>query len=153
MNKIGFLSALAALTVLGLLGFLKKVLTHIREPQAGPTGQVVGHNEVVQGWPTGPIRPPVATTSARYHGPKSGQMSHSTPLPPDVLNRIMQDARYEYLSEDKICYGELDGFQGVYGTGNTQIEAADDLASALQEWIAHRQTRGLSIPDRARVVS
>ena len=62
------------------------------------------------------------------------------------LRAAMRRARYEILSDDSSFYGEIPGFQGVYGNADTLEACREELEEALEEWILFRVSRNLSLP-------
>lgn len=46
----------------------------------------------------------------------------------------MQEARYNVLS-DGTCFGEIPGFDSLYGHGTTLEACREDLQAALESWI------------------
>jgi predicted RNase H-like HicB family nuclease len=50
------------------------------------------------------------------------------------VEKAMRKAKYEIL-EDGTFYGEIPGFQGVWGNAATLEECREDLQSVLEEWL------------------
>lgn len=50
------------------------------------------------------------------------------------LEKAMRRASYQQM-EDGTFVGEIEGFQGVLGTGPTLEECREDLRSALEGWL------------------
>jgi predicted RNase H-like HicB family nuclease len=46
----------------------------------------------------------------------------------------IRGATFEHL-EDGSTYGEIPGFDGVYGQGDSIVAALHDLKSALEDWV------------------
>ena len=65
----------------------------------------------------------------------------------DYLSAALHKARYEILSEDGSCYGEIPGFEGVYANSSTLEECRDELEEVLEEWVFFRVSRNLPIPE------
>lgn len=53
----------------------------------------------------------------------------------DYIQAAMRKAKYEILEGSEGFYGEIPGFQGVWGNAQTLEDCREDLASALEEWI------------------
>ncbi len=64
----------------------------------------------------------------------------------NYLRAAMRRARYEILADDGSFYGEIPGFQGVYGNADTLEACREELEEALEEWILFRVSRNLSLP-------
>ena len=47
----------------------------------------------------------------------------------------MRRAKYEYLPNDKVYYGEISGFKGVYATSSNLVDCRKELLSVLEDWI------------------
>ncbi len=62
------------------------------------------------------------------------------------IQAAMHRAKYEILSDDGSFYGEIPGFNGVYGNASTLEACRDELEEVLEEWILFRVSRGLSLP-------
>ncbi len=58
----------------------------------------------------------------------------------------MRKARYEILEDGEGFYGEIPGFEGVWGNAPTLEGCRDDLAEALETWLLFRISRGLDVP-------
>lgn len=58
----------------------------------------------------------------------------------------MRRARYEILPDDGMFYGEIPGFDGVYGTGATLEACREELEEVLEEWMLLRISQQLSLP-------
>jgi predicted RNase H-like HicB family nuclease len=62
------------------------------------------------------------------------------------LEAAMRLARYEYLTEDGVYYGEIPPLAGVWATGKTLEDCQQELREVLEEWVALRQQWGQSLP-------
>lgn len=58
----------------------------------------------------------------------------------------MRQAKYEILPDDGTFYGEIPGFDGVYGTGSTLEACRKELEEVLEEWMLLRISQQLSLP-------
>jgi predicted RNase H-like HicB family nuclease len=62
------------------------------------------------------------------------------------LAAALKKAHYEILPEDKRFYAEIDGFQGVYATGETLEDCREELMEVLEEWVLFSIARNLPLP-------
>lgn len=64
----------------------------------------------------------------------------------EYTQTAMRLAHYELLPEDKLYYGEIPGFDGVYATAETLEECRDELLSILEDWLLLSLHKNLPIP-------
>ena len=64
----------------------------------------------------------------------------------EYLQAAMRKAKYEILENNEGFYGEIPGFQGVWGNAPTLEGCREDLAEALETWLLFRISRGLDVP-------
>jgi predicted RNase H-like HicB family nuclease len=64
----------------------------------------------------------------------------------DDVRGAMRQAKYEILPDDGTFYGEIPGFEGVYGTGSTLEACREELEEVLEEWMLLRISQQLSLP-------
>lgn len=64
----------------------------------------------------------------------------------EYLNAAMHHANYEYLPNDKVYYGEIEGFQGLYATAKSLEICRDELLSTLEDWILFSIHKNLDLP-------
>lgn len=64
----------------------------------------------------------------------------------EYTQSAMRLAHYELLPEDKLYYGEIPGFEGVYATAETLEECRDELLSVLEDWLLLSLHKNLPIP-------
>lgn len=62
------------------------------------------------------------------------------------IQKAMEHARYEILSDDGSFYGEIPECQGVYANACTLEKCRNELEEVLEEWILFRTYKNLSIP-------
>ena len=67
------------------------------------------------------------------------------------IQAAMKRAKYEFLEEDGIFYGEIPGFQGVWGDGATVEECREVLQEVLEEWMVFRLLERLDLPKLAGI--
>lgn len=65
----------------------------------------------------------------------------------DYLRRALHLATYEHLEQDRVFYGEIPGFQGVFATGKTLEGCREQLAEVLEDWVLVRVSRHLELPE------
>jgi predicted RNase H-like HicB family nuclease len=53
----------------------------------------------------------------------------------DYVARALEAATYEPIEEDGTYWGEIPGFQGVWGVGATIERCRADLKDALEGWL------------------
>ena len=53
----------------------------------------------------------------------------------EYTQAAMRKAHYELLPEDKLYYGEIPEFDGVYATAESLEECRDELLSVLEDWL------------------
>ena len=63
-----------------------------------------------------------------------------------VEEAMANKARYEYLQEDGVYFGTIDGFQGVWADGATKEECEQELREVLEEWLLIKIRRHESVP-------
>ena len=51
------------------------------------------------------------------------------------IDAAMRKAHYDLIEDDGTFWGEIPGFEGVWGTGKTLEACRDDLQSVLEEWL------------------
>lgn len=69
-----------------------------------------------------------------------------SPMLTRYIQKAMEQAHYELLPEDKLYYGEIPGFDGVWATGTTLEACRNELQEVLEEWILLRVARHLPLP-------
>ena len=76
----------------------------------------------------------------------NANMLYSKSMLTQYIQAAMRKAKYKLLEGDEGFYGEIPGFQGVWGNATTLEECREDLAEALETWILFRVSRGLKVP-------
>ena len=64
----------------------------------------------------------------------------------DYIDAAMHHAHYEYLTEDKEFYGEIEVTRGVWATGETLEACRDELKEVLEDWILISINRNIALP-------
>ena len=64
----------------------------------------------------------------------------------DYIRSAMRRATYEILPDDGSFYGEIPGFEGVYGNADSLEYCREELQEVLEEWILFRVFRNLPLP-------
>lgn len=62
------------------------------------------------------------------------------------IDRAMEQAKYEILSDDGSFYGEIPVCRGVYSNAKSLEKCRKELEETLEEWILFRIHKNLSIP-------
>ncbi|RJP30442.1 MAG: type II toxin-antitoxin system HicB family antitoxin [Candidatus Omnitrophota bacterium] len=62
------------------------------------------------------------------------------------LEKAMEHARYEILSDDGSFYGEIPECRGVYSNATTLEACRRELEEILEEWILLRIYKNLPLP-------
>lgn len=55
-------------------------------------------------------------------------------------------AHYETIEDEGTFWGEIPGFQGVWGRAETLEECQKELRNALEEWLIFRLKNNLELP-------
>ena len=69
----------------------------------------------------------------------------------EYLHAAMRKAKYEILENNEGFYGEIPGFQGVWGNAPTLEACRDDLAEALEEWVLFHLADNTPLPKVAGI--
>lgn len=64
----------------------------------------------------------------------------------EYLSAALHKAHYEFLPDDKIYYGEIPDFEGVYATANSLEECREELLAVLEDWLLLSIYKNLSVP-------
>lgn len=64
----------------------------------------------------------------------------------EYLSAAMRKAHYELLPDDKLFYGEIPGFEGVYATATTLEECREELFSVLEDLLLLSIHKNLPVP-------
>jgi hypothetical protein len=67
------------------------------------------------------------------------------------LDLAIKMARYEIVEDDRTCWGEIPGFQGVWAKHETRPGCQRELREGLSDWVALRLRLGLDIPEVGRL--
>ena len=62
------------------------------------------------------------------------------------IDKAMEKAKYEILSDDGRFYGEIPVCRGVYANAKSLEKCRKELEETLEEWILFRIHKNLSIP-------
>jgi predicted RNase H-like HicB family nuclease len=63
------------------------------------------------------------------------------------IQAAMRHAVIEWLPNDQIFCGEIDGFQGVIATGTSTEACRKELEEVLEEWVLLSVARHLPLPE------
>lgn len=64
----------------------------------------------------------------------------------EYVSAAMHKARYELLPDDKLYYGEIPGFEGVYATAETLEGCREELQAVLEDWLLLSIYKNLPVP-------
>ncbi len=64
----------------------------------------------------------------------------------EYLQAAMRKARYEFLPNDGIYYGEIPGFDGVYASSANLEDCRAELLQVLEDWLLLSIHKNLSVP-------
>ncbi len=64
----------------------------------------------------------------------------------EYISASMRKAHYELLTDDKIYYAEIPGFEGIYATAETLEDCREELQSVLEDWLLLSIYKNLPIP-------
>jgi predicted RNase H-like HicB family nuclease len=64
----------------------------------------------------------------------------------EYVSAAMHKSHYELLPEDKLYYGEISGFDGVYATAENLEEYREELQAVLEDWLLLSIHKNLPIP-------
>ena len=62
------------------------------------------------------------------------------------IDKAMEQAKYEILSDDGSFYGEIPICRGVYANAKSLEKCRKELEETLEEWVFFRIHKNLSIP-------
>ena len=58
----------------------------------------------------------------------------------------MRLAQYELLPDDKLYYGEIPGFDGVYASAENLEDCREELKAVLEDWLLTSIHKNLPVP-------
>lgn len=64
----------------------------------------------------------------------------------EYISAAMRKAHYELLTDDKIYYAEIPGFEGICATAETLEDCREELQSVLEDWLLLSIYKNLPIP-------
>ena len=64
----------------------------------------------------------------------------------EYLQKALEMAHYEIIEDEKAYWGEMPGFQGVWGKAETLEKCRSELKESLEEWLIYRLRNGLPLP-------
>jgi predicted RNase H-like HicB family nuclease len=64
----------------------------------------------------------------------------------EYIQKAMGLARYEIIEDEGTYWGEISGFQGVWGKAKSLEKCREELREALEEWIVFRLKNNLELP-------
>jgi predicted RNase H-like HicB family nuclease len=64
----------------------------------------------------------------------------------EYIHSALKKAKYEFLPDDKMYYGEIPGFKGVYASSKNLEDCREELREVLEEWIVMSLKNNLPLP-------
>jgi predicted RNase H-like HicB family nuclease len=64
----------------------------------------------------------------------------------EYIQAAMHQAHYEFLPNDKIYYGEIAGFDGVYASNENLEDCREELRQTLEDWLLLSIHKNLPVP-------
>lgn len=64
----------------------------------------------------------------------------------EYLNAAMRTAHYEFIPDDKIYYGEIPGFDGVYASAANLEDCRTELMQVLEDWLLFSIHKNFPVP-------
>jgi hypothetical protein len=64
----------------------------------------------------------------------------------EYIDAAMRHARYEFLADEAVYYGEIAGCQGVHATAPTAEACQSELLNVLEDWVLFRVYMHVDIP-------
>lgn len=64
----------------------------------------------------------------------------------EYIQAAMACAHYEIIEDERTFWGEIPGFQGVWGKADILEKCREELKEALEEWIIFRFKNNLELP-------
>lgn len=64
----------------------------------------------------------------------------------EYIHAAMSRARYELLQDDKLYYGEIEGFEGVYASAEHLEDCREELKAVLEDWLLISIHKNLPVP-------
>jgi predicted RNase H-like HicB family nuclease len=62
------------------------------------------------------------------------------------IHGAMRRAQYELLPDDKLYYGEIPGFDGVYASAENLEDCREELKAVLEAWLLISIYKNLPVP-------
>ncbi len=62
------------------------------------------------------------------------------------IDEAMRSAMYELLPNDRVFYGEIPNFSGVYATAEKLEACREELRATLEDWLLFSFTRNIPTP-------
>lgn len=64
----------------------------------------------------------------------------------EYISSAMRKAHYELLPDDKLYYGDIPEFKGVYATAENLEDCREELQAVLEDWLLISIHKNLPIP-------
>ncbi len=64
----------------------------------------------------------------------------------DYIDAAMRKASYEHIADERIYFGKIPGFKGLWASGKTKCVCETELRERLDEWIVLGLRMNMSLP-------
>jgi predicted RNase H-like HicB family nuclease len=64
----------------------------------------------------------------------------------EYIQAALRHAKYEILSDDASCYGEIPECNDVYANARTLEDCREELREVMEQWVLFRIHKNLSLP-------
>jgi hypothetical protein len=64
----------------------------------------------------------------------------------EYIEAAMRKARYEFITGERVHFGKIPGFKGLWASGLTKSACKSELRERLDEWIVLSLRMNMSLP-------
>ena len=64
----------------------------------------------------------------------------------EYIDAAMRKAKFEHIADEKIYFGKISGFKGLWASAPTKNECERELRERLDEWIVLSLRLNMSLP-------
>jgi predicted RNase H-like HicB family nuclease len=64
----------------------------------------------------------------------------------EYIEAAMRKARYEHISGERVYFGKIPGFKGLWASSETKDACESELRERLDEWIVLSLRMNMSLP-------
>jgi predicted RNase H-like HicB family nuclease len=69
----------------------------------------------------------------------------------EYLRAAIQSAVYQELADEGLVVGTIPALPGVEAKGHTLLDCRSELVEVLEDWVFHRMSRHLPVPEIAGI--